>query len=100
MARLLAIAGDAPVNEAERLVVAKLVKELPDQYGVIPNFELADRRNHRYEFDVVVTSPHAVYVIETKGYGGSVTGDDREWVINGRVQPAPIRVTSQKARVL
>jgi serine/threonine protein kinase len=100
MARLRAIAGDAPINEGERLVVDALVKHLPPAYGVFPNFETSDRRGHRYEYDVVVTAPHAVYVIETKAYSGRVEGDDREWLVNDRVQPAPIRLTSHKARVL
>lgn len=100
MARLRAIVGDSPVNEGERLVVDALVRSLPDSYGIFPNFETSDRRGHRYEYDVVVTAPHAVYVVETKAYTGRVAGDDREWLVNDRVQPAPIRLCAQKSRVL
>jgi hypothetical protein len=100
MARLIQLAGGGPINEAERLVVALLVGELPESYLVIPNIEIPDSGGQRLELDVVVAAPHAVYVIETKGWGGEIQGDDREWVVDGTTRAAPIRLTSHKARVL
>jgi serine/threonine protein kinase len=100
VARLIELAGGGPVNEGERVVVQGLLRELPDDYVVAPNVEIADGRGQRLEYDVVVAAPHAVYVVETKMLLGSVVGDDREWVVNGSTRPAPIRITAHKARVL
>lgn len=100
MARLISAAGGEPVNDGERHVVQELLRGLPDDYGVLPNIEVVARNGQRYEIDCVVTSPHAVYVVEIKAYLRDVFGDDREWLISGRVQPAPIRLAAHKARVL
>lgn len=100
MARLISAIGGEPVNEGERRVVSELLRTLPDGYGVLPNVEVVARNGQRHEIDCVVTTPHAVYVIEIKAYRQPVIGDDREWLVGDRAQAAPIRPTSHKARVL
>lgn len=100
MARQVVLAGAEPVNDGERIVVAALTEGLPDGYVVMPNIEIVERGGRRLEYDVIVAAPHAVYVIETKALLGSVVGDDREWRIDGSTRPAPIRLTTHKAKVL
>ncbi len=101
MARLITITGsDAPVNEGERRVVELLVEQLPQQYLVLPNAEIADRGGQRFEYDVIVVAPHAVYVIEVKDWHGQILGDEREWLVNGNTRRAPQLTVERKARIL
>jgi len=97
---LIELPGGAPVNEGERLVVAALVEKLPDSYAVIPNVEIVEPAGQIYEIDVIVVAPHAVYVVETKDWHGTISGDAREWLVDGRSRRAPLALTERKAKVL
>jgi hypothetical protein len=82
MAKLIQLPGGGPVNDGERLVVAALVRELPDRYAVVPNIDVAAGNGQRLEYDVIVAAPHAVYVVETKAWLGEIVGDDRVWLVS------------------
>lgn len=99
MARIVQLAGARPVNEGERVVVARLAADLPDAFVLVPNVEIPDGSGHRLEYDLVVIAPHAVYAVETKAWTGDISGNDREWLVNGSTRAAPIRLTTHKARV-
>jgi serine/threonine protein kinase len=92
--------GEGPVDDWERRVVAKLVRELPDAYTIIPNLLVTNATGQRFEYDVVVVAPHAVYVVEVKGWRGRIRGDRWEWLLNGRRRPNPMLLTERKAKVL
>ncbi len=102
MARLVDLGG-SPVNEAEREVVALLLRDLPAGWSVIPNASLPDpRTGHSYEYDAICVGPHVVYVVEVKGWRGRVRQlGQADWQLEGgRVERNPLNLTDQKARVL
>ena len=102
MAKLISIA-QGPVNHSERRVVQTLVDTLPDEYRVIPNLTLGlATRGQRYEYDVIVIAPHAVYVVEVKGWRGSLQAlNRRDWRLpGGKIVSNPLPLNDQKARVL
>jgi serine/threonine protein kinase len=100
MARVIEMGGE-PVNASEREMVNLLVERLPDAYWVVPNVTLS-QRGHPYEYDAVVVAPHAVHVVETKGWNGTITALSRgQWQLsNGRVVSNPLDLTTRKAKIL
>lgn len=102
MAHLIELGG-RPVNEAERVVVEHLVERLPDYFYVAPNLTLpVPHTGHRYEYDVVVLTGHAVYVVEVKGWRGSTRAINRtQWQRgDGRYIDNPLTLVDAKAKVL
>lgn len=55
--------GGEPVNEGERLVVNRLVAELPDGWFVVPSIQIP-YREHPDEVGVVVVGPEYVMLID------------------------------------
>jgi len=100
VAQLIELPGGGPVDEWERMVVAKLVGGLPDDYTIIPNLLVTGASGQRLEYDVVVIAPHAVYVVEVKGWRGRIHGDRWEWLLSGRRRPNPMLLTERKAKAL
>jgi serine/threonine protein kinase len=92
--------GGGPVNTFEQQLVQHLVAALPVGYAVLPNFALRDEQGRAYEYDVVVLAPHAVYVLEAKAWYGRLTGDDTEWLLNGKPRKCPLWLADQKGKVL
>jgi serine/threonine protein kinase len=95
--------GGGPVNRTEHELVQRLLKELPSGYSVIPNASLPDpRTGHAYEYDAIVVAPHAVYVVEMKGWRGTIRQlGQADWQLDGgRVERNPLPLADQKARVL
>ena len=74
--------GGGFVGPFEPRVCDQLKKELPNDYIIIPNFQLKQRDRDAFEYDLVVLAPHALYVIEEKEWYGRLTGDDQEWLLN------------------
>ena len=102
MARLIEPRGsEGPANESERQVVEQLRRELPEEYVLVPNLEVAEPRGGQLsEYDLVVVAPHAVYAVEIKDIVGEIRGDEREWLVDGRSRRSPLAVTERKARIL
>src|SRR5438093_13459659 len=101
MARLVELRGnDGPINEGERRVVAARLQGLPDGYWIDPNVEIAEPGGQRFEYDAIVITPHAVFVVEIKDWHGHIVGDEREWLVNGVSRRAPLPATERKAKVL
>ena len=96
--------GTGPVNATERDIVRRLVDELPATgWTVIPNASLPEpRTGHAYEYDAIVVGPHAIYVVEVKGWRGTLRELSRaDWMLEGgRVERNPLPLADQKARVL
>jgi serine/threonine protein kinase len=81
--------------------VEQLRRELPDEYALVPNLELADPRGGQsFDYDLVVVAPHGVYAVEIKDLRGDVRADEREWLVDGESVRSPVIVTQRKARVL
>lgn len=73
---------------------------MPDDWIVIPNIEIAEAGRPPFEYDAVVIGPHAVYAVEIKDRRAPISGDEREWLVNGRTERSPLPSINHKARVL
>ena len=92
--------GGGFVGPFEPRVFEQLKKELPNDYIIIPNFQLKQRDRDAFEYDLVVLAPHALYVIEEKEWYGRLTGDDQEWLLNQTPKKCPLWLTNTKCKVL
>ncbi|GHO56031.1 methylation-associated defense system protein kinase MAD6 [Ktedonobacter robiniae] len=101
MAQVINLGGVQPVDEGEALVVQHLANALPSNYLLYPNIELTEPGRQPYEYDVIVVTPHAVYVVEIKRWLGQISGGDYTWTLaSGKEKANPLRLANQKARVL
>lgn len=82
MARIVPIG--APVNDAERAVIAHLRDHGPDEWTVLHSVEIPDSRGHLFEVDLVVVTGHMVYVIDVKGTFGRIDVQGARWMPAGR----------------
>ncbi|MFT5687007.1 MAG: serine/threonine protein kinase, partial [Myxococcota bacterium] len=54
-----------------------------------------------FEHDAVVIAPHAVFTVELKSWGGTITGNRDRWTLDsGNTRPSPIPLILSKARIL
>ncbi|MCM8568888.1 protein kinase [Gramella jeungdoensis] len=93
------------VNAGEQRLMDFLEVNLPENYTLIPNIELAatNPRNHQtqyWEYDLIVVTPHAVYNIENKDWKGRIEGDDNYWYVNDRQRPNPLKTGRIKTAIL
>lgn len=75
-----------PAHDGERQALRFLTDALPGTYTVYGNAWLVERSGVVHEVDAVVVGPHAVFVIEIKGYRGTIEGTDYDWYL-----PEPIK---------
>lgn len=93
------------VNAGEKRLLNYLEINLPEDYFLIPNIEIAstNTRNQRtqyWEYDLVVVAPHAIYNIENKDWKGRIEGNDDYWYVNDRQKPNPLKTGRQKTAIL
>ena len=101
MAKLIQLPASRPVNPAEAQVVQTLKDGLPDTYTLIPNAEIFQPGGPPFEYDLIVIAPHALYVVEVKGWKGGIQGDDYTWLVAGQHRrPNPWLTANNKARTL
>lgn len=82
--------------------------KLPDSdpYHLWALFELVQRSTgRRFECDALVLGPHALYLVEIKGYSGRIEGDKVDWQWTPphgrrRAITPPIGLNNHKAKVL
>ena len=96
---------ESVVNAGEKRLLDFLEINLPEDYYLIPNVEIASTnpRNNRtqyWEYDLVVVAPHAIYNIENKDWKGRIEGDDNYWYVNDRQKPNPLKTNRQKTAIL
>ncbi len=97
-ARVIAVGN--PVNEAERTAIGRLRDELSDRFTLVHNFEV-DRHGQRFEVDLAVIAPHAVYLVDLKGTRGAITARGGQWDPAGRAPyPSPLLKLRGNARAL
>jgi serine/threonine protein kinase len=90
-----------PENDSEARAIKRFAKDLPDDYFVFHNFEVATGRGLPYEYDTAVLAPHALYHVEVKGYHGEIRGNPMQWTFeNGGVYPSPIPLANKKTKIL
>jgi serine/threonine protein kinase len=79
-----------PMNDAERIAIAHLRDHLPDSFVLWHNFEL-ERQGERFEIDIGLLAPHALYLIDVKGTRGSIDVYGPRWYPEGRAPyPSPL----------
>ena len=71
--------------------VTKTLKSLPDDYVVLNDIVLPDRKGN---VDHVLIGPNGVFVIETKNYSGFIKCEEDDWFVNGH----RIRSLSRQAK--
>ncbi len=92
-----------PVHAAEARGIRALVQALPDAWVVYSNLDLPSggRGGQTYEHDAVVIAPHAVFTVELKSWGGSISGNRDRWTLNdGTIVQSPLPLVLAKARAL
>src|SRR5262249_38374940 len=90
--------GD-PAHDAERAALRFLVEGLPAEYTVYGNAWLVERSGVIYEINAVAVAPHAVFVVEIKGYRGQIEGTDHDWYVPEPI-PSPLKLNRLTAQVL
>jgi serine/threonine protein kinase len=93
------------VNTGEKRLLDFLEVNLPENYFLIPNVEIASTnpRNNKtqyWEYDLIVVAPHAVFNIENKDWKGRIEGDDNYWYLNDRQMQNPLKTGRQKTAIL
>jgi serine/threonine protein kinase len=89
-----------PVNDAERTAIAHLRDHLPDSYTLLHNFEL-ERQGERFEIDLALLTPHALYLIDVKGTRGAIDVYGAKWYPEGRAPfPSPLAKLRNHARTI
>lgn len=78
MARLISL-GE-PVTRGERKTLDYLQKHLPDDWLVIGNPQITTGELTR-EIDAIVIGDRCVWIIDEKGFGGRITGDEHVWLL-------------------
>ncbi|MRG98414.1 protein kinase domain-containing protein [Polyangium spumosum] len=86
-------------HEVEKAAIRYLVDGLPASFTVYSNAFIAERTGAVYELDAVVAAPHAVYVVEIKGYRGEIFGNDNDWYVPEPIR-SPLRLNRKTAQVL
>jgi serine/threonine protein kinase len=92
--------GSGPQGPFEQKLVEALLRALPAQFKVLPNFSIKQAGHPALEYDIVVLAPHAVYVVEAKEWYGRLSGDDTEWLINSTPKKCPMWLVEVKCKVL
>ena len=96
--------GGNAANVGEERLLEFLKVNLPDDYFIIPNAELANKNPRGQvqflEYDCLVVSPHGIYNIENKDWAGRLEGDDNMWYLNDCERRNPHKTAGFKSRVL
>lgn len=89
-----------PVNDAERSAIAYLRDRLPESFVLLHNFEI-ERQGERFEIDIALLTPHALYLIDVKGTRGTIDVYGNKWYPEGRAPyPSPLGKLRGHARTV
>ncbi|ATQ74196.1 protein kinase [Massilia violaceinigra] len=89
-----------PVNDAERNAIAYLRDRLPESFVLLHNFEI-ERHGERFEIDIALLTPHALYLIDVKGTRGTIDVYGNKWYPEGRAPyPSPLGKLRSHARTV
>jgi hypothetical protein len=79
MAELIPI-GDC-VTRGEQRTLDYLQKNLPKDWVVFGNAQVTSGELNR-EIDAIVLNDCGVWVLDEKGFGGVITGDEHTWILS------------------
>ena len=94
------IAVGKPANDAEKWAFNFLKENLPDQYILISNVDVYSDSNQPFEVDAIVIGYWAVYLIDVKGYKGTLTASKDIWKHEERIVDNPLPKLNQNSRIL
>lgn len=86
-------------HKSEDKMFAHFRDHLPEDWIVLGNVPLVGH-DRDLEVDAVIICPGKIWVVEGKCWRGDITGDQLEWVQNGKSRPSPLRSLGGKARKL
>ncbi|MCM2678653.1 NERD domain-containing protein kinase family protein [Echinimonas agarilytica] len=89
-----------PVNESERWAFSKLAKELPEHYVLLTNIEVPTPSGQAMEVDALVVGEWGVYVVDIKGYIGTLDAGVHAWSLDGRNVDNSLSKANYVARIL
>ena len=90
-----------PTNESEKWAYDFLEKHLPDGYLLITSVAARNLYGFKRDCDAIVIGKYAVYIVEVKGYSGSIDVSSSGWVSEGRILSSdPIGQVEQNARIV
>lgn len=88
-----------PAHEDEKAALAFLAQGLPNGAVVFTNPWLIEPSGAVYELDAIVVMPHAIYVVEVKGWHGHLSGEARDWYLP-ETRRSPLLLAHKTAQVL
>ena len=88
-----------PVNSAESWAFDLLEKQLPSDYLLVTNVELPTATGQLLEIDAIVFGRKAIYLVDVKGYSGSLSIDANAWFLDGRRIDNPLSKANQVSRI-
>jgi hypothetical protein len=89
-----------PVNESERWAFDYFAAHLPADYIVLTNIDIPTRNGQIMEVDALVIGAWGIYVIDVKGYVGTLEVGHHVWLLDGRSSENYLSKASYIARVL
>lgn len=90
--------GD-PVNAAEAWAFKFLEANLPSEYLLITNVEVPTPNGLLKEVDAIVFGKYAVYLVDVKGYFGTLNVDANSWSLDGKPVDNALSKANGVARV-
>ncbi|WP_458762506.1 AAA domain-containing protein [Cupriavidus basilensis] len=75
--------GRRGIHEREIVGINRLVSELPDDWILFTNLELALPTGGR-EIDAIIVGDDRIYVVDLKDWHGKITSGERGWLLNGK----------------
>jgi hypothetical protein len=88
-----------PVNDAESWGFELLERELPDTHLLVTNVELPTSTGQLLEIDAIVFGDRAIYLLDIKGYSGSLLVDPNVWLLDQKRIANPLSKANQIARI-
>jgi len=88
------------VNTAEEWAFSLLESALPDHYWLLTNIELLTETGQAMEIDAIVVGDWGVYLIDVKGYSGTLESGKDVWLLDGSPVDNALRKANQNSRVL
>jgi len=88
-----------PVNDAESWGFDLLEQQLPGDYLLVTNVELPTSTGQLLEIDAIVFGGKAIYLVDIKGYSGSLLVDPNVWLLDQRQIDNPLSKANQIARI-
>jgi serine/threonine protein kinase len=73
-----------PINESEEWAFELLSSELPSDYLLITNLEILAQSGQSLEVDALILGEFAIYLLDVKGYVGSLSVDANIWTLDDR----------------